>query len=62
MISLPPVRIIIPYPWEGHSMRMLVILVGCYAAYVGPAMLEREVERASEVIEVATHSPHLFAH
>jgi hypothetical protein len=43
-------------------MRMLVILVGCYAAYVGPAMLEREVERASEVIEVATHSPHLFAH
>jgi hypothetical protein len=43
-------------------MRMLVILVGCYAAIHSAQMIEREVQRVSEVIEVATHSPHLLAH
>jgi hypothetical protein len=34
-------------------MRLLVILAGCYAAYIGPAELKREVERYTEVLAVA---------
>jgi hypothetical protein len=34
-------------------MRLLVILAGCYAAYIGPAELKRQVAHYTEVQAVA---------